>query len=465
MSKASKLARKQQQIQPKRRRPWMKFMLVAGLLLTVFGGYVVHHFQTRFQPPAIPIPNATRNEREFLEVMEESRKAILVDRRSAEAWGRYGMVLRAYEFDDEADIALEVAHRLDPSDGRWPYYLGRNMFEKDPIKAADWLAKANQCEWKKPEDKSSAEIAYVEALIIAGKIEDAATLLENSKSSDLRVRLAMGKVALARGELREASRLLEPLKNHPNASRQVALLLAQIAREEGRIPDALTIGNQAAIMARDTRWPDPLLDALVPLNQSRPGRLDESVRLIRLGQYDDAAKILEPLVREQDPKAMLGLSEVRRLQGRMEESVRMLKELVLLEPDGLDARYQLAIFYFSQGEKAWNLNQREKATEWFDLSYIETDRLLKVHPEHGKTLLLKGITLYRFQNKPREGIEILSQFVKLRPEVGEGHFHLGLAYVENRQFEDAKNSLERAAQMAVPGDLRAAESLKNLHKR
>jgi hypothetical protein len=52
--------------------------------------------------------------------------------------------------------------------------------------------------------------------------------------------------------------------------------------------------------------------------------------------------------------------------------------------------------------------------------------------------------------------------VQLRPEVGEGHLLLGQALADGGQADAAATSLRRAAELAQPGDRRAADALAKL---
>ena len=90
------------------------------------------------------------------------------------------------------------------------------------------------------------------------------------------------------------------------------------------------------------------------------------------------------------------------------------------------------------------------------------DRVLTIKPDFGKALLLKGSALHRFLGRQDEGLALLRRFVQLRPEVGEGYFLLGQALADDGKTEAAAASLRRAAELAQPGDRRAADALAKL---
>ena len=75
--------------------------------------------------------------------------------------------------------------------------------------------------------------------------------------------------------------------------------------------------------------------------------------------------------------------------------------------------------------------------------------VLAVDPTFGKALLLKGVACHRFLRRTNEGMTLLREFVRLRPEVGEGHLLLGQALASAGQPQEARESLQRAAELTL----------------
>ena len=133
-----------------------------------------------------------------------------------------------------------------------------------------------------------------------------------------------------------------------------------------------------------------------------------------------------------------------------------------IDPKNLAANYQIGLLHFHTGEQLWAAGRADDARAEFREAVTWLDKALAINPDFGKGLLLKGAALHRFLGQPEEGLALLRRFVQLRPEVGEGHLLLGQALADGGQTDAAAASLRRAAELAQPGDRRAADALAKL---
>jgi tetratricopeptide (TPR) repeat protein len=303
-----------------------------------------------------------------------------------------------------------------------------------------------------------------EVLVAAGRPVDALATLGPDPGVSPRVRLAAARAAAAAGDDRAAAEFLDDLTDHPLAARQALLLRADICRRQGRTSYAEFLAARAADVP-DSSWPDPLADAVRSRDRSPGGRLDEAARLLRDGRPDEAEQLLRPLTVNPagtDARPFVGLAECREAQGDRKGALEALAAAVRADPKNLAANYQLGLLHFKAGERLWAAGRADDARTEFREAVAWLDKALAVNPDFGKGLLLKGAALHRFLGKPDEGLALLRRFVQLRPEAGEGHLLLGQALADGGQTEAAVASLRRAAELAQPGDRRAADALAKL---
>jgi len=426
--------------------------------------YVV--WTTRVLPvPEIPRPGpAAFTEREVQMDVAGARRRVELEPRSAAAWGEYGIVLRAYRQHPEADRCFEVAADLDPADGRWPYLIGTHLADADPAGAIAWLERAAR--GTVPAEARETVLARLaETLLSAGRSAEAlAALGPDPAASPPRIRLAAARAAAAAGDDRAADEFLGDLEDHPPAARQALLLRSEICRRQGRTSYADYLAGRAADIP-ESNWPDPLADPVRSRDRSHGGRLDEAARLLRTGQPVEAERLLRPLTdgpSPSDPRAFVGLAETREAQGDLKGALEALARAVKIDPKNLAANYQIGLLHFHTGEQLWSAGRDDEARAEFREAVTWLDNALAINPDFGKGLLLKGAALHRFLGRPEDGLALLRRFVQLRPEVGEGHLLLGQALADSGQPDAAATSLRRAAELAQPGDRRAADALAKL---
>jgi tetratricopeptide (TPR) repeat protein len=441
-----------------------KALLVASVAGVAIG-YAAWATFTRVSVPEVPRPGASAfTEPEVQTDVSEAAKRVELNPRSAAAWGDYGIVLRAYRQHKEADLCFQVAAKLDPADGRWPYLMGVHLADTDPAAAVEWLERAAGGTLP-PEAKETVLARLAETLIAADRPADALTVLgPDPDASPPRIRLAAARAAAASGDDRAAAEFLGDLTDYPPAARQALKLRSEICRRQGRTSYANYLAERATEVP-EAGWPDPLADPIRSRDLSHGGRLDEAARLLRAGKPLEAEVMLRPLTEgpsASDPRAFVGLAEARETQGDRKGAMEALAQAVRLEPKHLAANYQLGSLHFEIGEYLWANGRSDAARAEFREAVTWLDKTLAINPDFGKALLLKGAALQRFLGKQEEGLALLRRFVQLRPEVGDGHLLLGQALADSGQHDAAAAELRIAVELARPGDRRATDALAKL---
>lgn len=441
-----------------------RFALAVVAIALVVSVWLTHRLIRGRVVPDVPHPDPSSfTDPEVKSDVSGAARRVELEPRSAAAWGDYGIVLRAYHQHAEADRCFQVAADLDPTDGRWPYLIGVHLVDSDPAAAIGWLERAARGNVPSAAQET-VRVRLAEALVAVGKSAEALAALGSDPSASPRTRLAAARAAAAAGDDRATAEFLDELTDHPLAARQALLLRAGICRRQGRTSYAEYLAGRAAAEPEGS-WPDPLADPIRSRDRSPGGRLDEAARLLRAGLPADAERHLRPLTANppgSDPRPFVGLAEARAAQGDRKGALEALAVAVKIDPKNLAANYQTGLLHFHTGEQFWAAGRADAARAEFREAVTWLDYALAIQPDFGKALLLKGAALHRFLGRPEDGLALLRRFVQLRPEAGEGHLLLGQALADSGQPDAAAASLRRAAELAQPGDRRAADALAKL---
>jgi len=441
-------------------RKWILFF--SAIFICVIGAAT--HFFLRVSVPNPPeIVFFSQLEPIVVSDITAARNAVLSNSRSADAWGEYGEVLRAYSFDEQSNVCFRVASSLDIVNGRWPYLLAHDLNRSDPAAAIEWFALA--AKRKVPDiGQEMVKLRYVETLLALDRAAEARAALGGDEQKSDRAKIALAKAAVALGDKTLAAEILSDMSNHPTVARQVLLIQAEIYRDTR--PSFAADAAKRAVNAPNVPWPDPIVGSIARRNRSRSGLLDQAAELLAAGKPKDAEKILRPLAAPTSPdaKPFVGLAEAHMAMGDFQSAVRELENGLKIEPKSLLVNYQRGNLHFALAEDLMQKKKPIEAKAEFRRAIDRLDVVLSENPDFGKALLLKGVSLSEFLDKPSEGIALLRRFVALRPEVSEGHYLLGRSLVIQKQLEEASSCFRTAANLSAKGDDRASQALQNLEQ-
>src|SRR5438445_1017174 len=337
-------------------RAWFVFA-AAGVAVAYFA------WPTR-EVPVLRIPRpgpSAFTEREVQMDVSGAARRVELEPQSAAAWGDYGIILRAYRQQPEADRCFQVAADLDPADGRWPYLIGTHLADADPTAAIGWLERAARGTVP-AEARETVQARLAETLLAAGQPADAlAALGPDPAASPPRIRLAAARAAAAAGDDRAAAEFLGDLADHPPPAPPALVLRSEICRRQGRTSYADYLAGRAADLP-ESNWPDPLSDPVRSRDLSRGGRLDEAARLLRAGQPIEAERLLRPLTEgpsASDPRAFVGLAEAWEAQGNRMGALEALAQAVKIDPKNLAGNYQIGLLHFDTGARLWAEGQAD----------------------------------------------------------------------------------------------------------
>jgi len=394
-------------------------------------------------------------------------------RARAEAFGRCGRQLAAYELSEGAQECFEKAARAAPQDPRWPYYLGAAAQKRSDLDAArSFFERALALQ---PGDPAALR-RLGELELAAGRLPAAQARFEQLLARDPAYAVAaqdgLGRVAMQNGDPGKAAEHFEAaLALQPQAS-ILHYQLGMAYRKLGQADKArahLSAYGQSPVTA-----PDPLIDQLAHLNAGvrqhviagtqafQAGRFAAAVEEYRLALAADPADAdvwanlgaalqktgdaagAEASFRRalaagpQHARAHYNLGSLLAARGERadlkKEGIEHLEAAVRLDPEAKGARYNLATALLEAGEPARALAQY--------------DEIVKRTPADAMAHYQRGLTLLLLQ-KPGEALEELQAVAAAAPGAVEPRTGLARALAALGRFGEAAAAQSQAVEIAA----------------
>jgi tetratricopeptide (TPR) repeat protein len=195
------------------------------------------------------------------------------------------------------------------------------------------------------------------------------------------------------------------------------LLQALVASR--RFEQALTVGEQV----RAARPSDPMPERLVAQALQGLGRVDEAVALLAEQRK----------TRPRDPMALVALANVLSSAERHDEAIATMARGE--EPFGDDV-----VYWFQRGAVHERADQPDLAEQAFR-------RALTLSPQHAPTLNYLGYMYAERGEQLDEAVRLIQQALAVDPDNGSYLDSLGWAYFKKGRLEDAREHLQRAADL------------------
>jgi tetratricopeptide (TPR) repeat protein len=336
----------------------------------------------------VPEPDMTDMETQVKERLKGTRAAVLKNPDSALAWGQFGKVAHAHELWAEAAQAYQRAQTLDPSDVRWPYYLGDVLSIQGTELASAEAAFRRTLELRP--GYAPAHMRLGNLLVASGKNQQAEEQFE--RALDLEPELQPAQVALAQirlgeGQLEFSEMLLTEVLTESPRHPQALAALGQVYMRQGRRDEAREIAERARSAALYNLFSDPLMGEVDREGRSTLVIWERAKAFLENGNSKEAVKGLLLVVELQptNADAHQQLAIAYGNLGNLERSRDHLERAVFLDPEWLDPRIQLAAVYLEIESPAAAIPHLQKALKLAP-AHSDTSWLL------GKAQLLKGET-------------------------------------------------------------------------
>jgi tetratricopeptide (TPR) repeat protein len=425
----------------------MILLLAAGVCLAGAVAFCVVYLPPAPAPPAVA--------REGIEpavwaAIEDARHAAKESPRSAEAWGRLGMVLLAHRFVAEALTCFADAQRWDDRDPRWPYYQGMALALTDPEAAI--------CHWQtaaelRGADTDAPRLRLAEALQAAGRHEEArihfAKLLQQHSNHPM-AHLGLARSSLALGQDQDCLLHLAFAVASPFTRKAAYSLQATVHERLGEDKAADEDARIAAQTPTDRPWPNPLGAELARLRVDRRSRLTQATEWIEQDRWREGLALLNKLVQDEPEfeQAWLALGYACLQAGDYVRAEQALGVALRLSPDAADGHYYRGCVAYNQGKIA--------------TAEASFRRAVERKPDYALALYQLGLCRER-QDDPTGASTAFQAAIASRPNLAEAHRDWARLLIREGRREEAGKQLRLALELK-PDDPAATQMLSSLKK-
>jgi Flp pilus assembly protein TadD len=420
-------------LRPKRRRAWLVFALLLFLAACAGSGVLYWRKTTPPDPPAVATEGL---DPAVSEAIDEARAEVLKSPRSGPAWGTLGMVYFAHGYAAEARMCLYWAGQREPKNPRWPYLEALTLVN-DPDRCLPLLRRAVELAPEEP----GPRLRLAEMLLELGLLDEAESKFRHvleTRPDDPRAHNGLGRVAYQRNDLDGAKDHLQYALARAPQARAIHALLAEVhIRQE----NPAAADRELRLMAGavdDFDWPDPWLDEVDRLRAGVGARIALAEKYHLQGRGNDAVVLLDQLVQANpdsyEAHAARGWLLMR--LGNLPAAEGALGEALRLKPDSVEAQCNLALVLENRGAFA-------DAAVWFR-------KAIASKPMHAPAHYHLGLCLLKL-NQPTAAERAFRDAVRCRPDFAEAHRDLGWLLAETGKMAEARTELEQAVSLA-PGD-------------
>lgn len=448
-----------------RNRKWI--VGVVALLLAAGGGAAWWYTSRPAIPDPPPVPERVTDPN-VRAVVTEARDGVLKDRRSAAAWGEYGLVCRANGLNDESNVCFAQAARLDPADARWPYLIAALNIRFAPDDVLPHLREAYRLAGT-PKHRSAARLRLAELYQEQGNLDDAERLfaeeLRENPGSD-RAEFGLGSIAAARGDPRAAIDRLKPLAANPTCRKRASGLLAAAYRQLGDLPAAAHHEQATARAPADLGWPDAFLAEYQARQVGWVPRLKEAEDLDSQGRLREALVIWEDLARAYpDEPALTKLGVAQAKLGQYDRAEQTFRSVLRMNPTNGTVHYYLGRALLGQADpltRGATGPPAGRAKDLLEEAAAECRRGTELRPDYAPAYVVTGQVLRRLGRLP-EAEAVCRDAVRISPHDGQGHLELGEVLLAAGKAADALRAAEEAVRLA-PTDPRSKNLLDRAKK-
>ncbi len=407
----------------------------------------------RAEPPGadeVPELNLASMEPQVAKALTAAREGILADIENDESWGKLGVVLDAHEMYDPAIACYRVAHRIDPREFRWAYFLGRTL--KFQGEESPEIVELLESATKIRPDYAPAEVRLGDALSRQGRKEDARDAYQRAIELDGQSWMAyrgLGQTLLDLGDAKGAVAALEratALESRDGAGHASLARAYLLAGDKSKAEEA---ANRSRGLEQLHTMTDPVLEEVGVAGVSSSICLRRANELIERGRYQEAlqnlAVVLEVL--PDNPNVHLRIAGCHKGLHQADQAIMSFERALAIEDSIPGAHGQLGMLLAAEGKfveaaghyrRAITLGIPDSAATRALLAAAlaqagqeedalrEFDRAARAGPLNAVAHNNWGSLLAR-RSQPRQALVHFEEAARLDPGSASAHFNWGLA--------------------------------------
>ena len=427
-----------------------RLVLALAILALAASGLALVGYLAWPAVPDPPAPDLAGIDPAIRSAVEQAQAEVRQSPRSADAWGKLGMVFTSHIFGDEAMACFAQAEQLDPDDPRWPYHQALIHLAYDPPAALPKLERAvDLCGAK----TDGPRVRLAELQLSLGEWDAAREHFEILLQADARhprALLGLARIDFQAGRLDASRGNLQTALSDARTRKAALILSAEIRQRMGDASGARQERATTLGLRDDPAWPDPYTAELAKLSVGESARLKVAAKLLDLNQHTEAIGLMQKIAQDYPRSAnawtQLGWAQLGR--GQIAAAEQSLDTALALQPENARANRFKGICRQEQKD-------RPQAIVCFKKAIAAKPSYLEAHINLGLCLKEEG--------DPGAAIAAFQDALRCQPLSALSHAELGTLLLQQGRGDEAIFHLEQAVELR-PDDTASRKLLEGAKK-
>lgn len=326
----------------KRRSPtgaplWL-LPLVLGVLLALPLAWIISG-----RPDNLPAPDLGDAEAEVRQKIDETRVQVLAAAKDPSVWGRYGMVLDAHGYDEDAATCYDEASRLAPSEHRWVHLLATVLEPRETLRALSLAKQAVELDPSYP--ASRVLLARLHEQLGESNEAKSQYALVLAEAGSAEALFGLGRLSYDQGDFQESLAYLEQARALQPKAAPVLSFLARLYHRIGQDNNSEIMLSQLEDSVPTLFHDDPLARLVAQESVSTLGYQQRAVEAVARGDLPTASGFYEKLTQThpEDPEILFNFASLRENLGDVTGAEAAYRGVIELDPHHPRAHLQLGI--------------------------------------------------------------------------------------------------------------------------